>query len=330
MTPPARDASARVTAAFALALSVFSWAQAPVFIRFLRNDYDAISMAFIRYGSGTVALILVCLVFHRAEFWSLFRRPRPVLGIAALNVFQQWAWTAGCAGEGAGATMAAVIAKLDVVFVIIFSYFLFREERGVIRSPMFLVGTALSFAGVAAVLLKEPGSYLPVFDTSSSLLLITAISWAVYRVWSKHIVMTIHPVPMFAVLAIYTTLGFAVLMFPLGEPRSLLTAGPRITAIALFSGLMPIAVAHPAFNLAQKHLGAAFSTAMGLLTPLFSYLLALLLLPDEVMQPAQWAGAAILIAGSFLVVWAGRRVHGGAAVPVVAPGTEDSPPPLSG
>ena len=299
-----RDSS-RTLAGFTLFAALVSWAQAPVFIRFLREAYEPFSMAFVRYSSGAVALVLVCLVFHRSEFLRLLKDPRPVLGIAILNTFQQWTWTAGC--YGASATLAQVITMLSLVFIVLFSFILFREERAVIRSPWYIIGTILCFLGVISVLTKDPATLRPVFDRSSLLLLITAVCWGIYRVWSKHVVMTWHPVPMFAVLALLTSVGFLVLTFLVGSPADLATAGPRITLIALFSGLMPIAVAHPSFNHAQKNLGSAFCTSIGLLTPLLTYVLALALLDDETFLLSQWVGAGVLIIGAFLVIWAGRR-----------------------
>ncbi len=303
--------SAKATAALMLALSLFSWAQAPVFIRFLREAYGPFSMAFIRYGSGAMALTVVCLIFHRAEFLRLLRHPAPILGIALLNVIQQTTWTTAL--YGATATMAQVVTKLDLVFVIAFSYFLFREERKVIRSPLYMLGTALSFLGVVAVLTTDAGSLLPVLDRWAVLLLITTVLWGTYRVWSKHIVMRWHPIPMFAVLALYTTLGFFVLTLGSGQAGDLIHAGPKLTGIALFSGIMPIAVAHPSFNFAQKHLGSAFCTSLGLLVPFMTYVLAVLVLPakEETLLPSQWVGVIVLISGAFLVIWAGKRVHGG-------------------
>jgi drug/metabolite transporter (DMT)-like permease len=195
---------------------------------------------------------------------------------------------------------------LSLVFIVLFSFMLFHEERAVIRSPLYLLGTVLSFLGVVAVLTKDPASLRPVLDTSSLLLLTTAVCWAIYRVWSKHIVMTWHPIPMFTVLAMLTSLGFLLLTFIAGHPTDLVTAGPRLTFIALFSGIMPIALAHPSFNHAQKNLGSAFCTSIGLVTPLITFIIAIIVLNDETFLWTQWVGAGVLIAGGFLVILAGR------------------------
>jgi len=289
-----------------------SWGLAPVFIRYLSDAYDPYSQAFIRFASATIILVTICLVWHRHEFLRLFRESKALLGLGMFIVFHQLLWTIGT--YNATATTAQLIVTINVVFVIVFSFFLFHEERAVIRSPMYLVGTVSSIVGVAGVLTRDPGSLRPVLDFGAVILLIVAVSWGIYKVWSKHIVMDIHPVPMFGVTAVYATLGLGVVMLVLGRPATLVTAGPRITAVAFVSGTLPIALAHPAYNYAQKHLGAAFSSSCNLIVPFLTHLFGMFILDDEALRPTQWVGAAILLAGAALVTYAGHRQAQTAAV----------------
>ena len=284
-----------------------AWALAPVFIRFLRDAYDPYSQSFIRYLGGTLGLLAVCWVRYRPELLRLLRDPRTLVGIALLNVVQQCTWTIGC--YGSTATMAQLITKLNVVFVIIFSFFLFHEERAVIRSPFFLVGTLLSFGGGAVLLTRDAASLAPALDRSTVLLLVTALLWGVYIVWAKHLVANTHPAPMFAVVAIFTTAGLGVTSLLLGDPACMIRAGPRTTAIALISGLLPIGAGHPAFHYAQRRLGSALSSSCNLLTPFLTFVLAMMILDDAPLTPRQWMGAGVLVAGTLLVVWAGQRAH---------------------
>ena len=305
----------RTPAFLSLGMVMVSWGMAPVFIRYLSDAYDPYSQAFIRFASATIALVAICFVWHRREFLRLFRESKVLFGLGMFIVFHQLLWTIGT--YNATATMAQLIVTINVVFVIVFSFFLFQEERAVIRSPAYLIGTACSILGVAGVLARDPGSLQPVFDTGAVVLLITAVSWGVYKVWSKHIVMGLHPVPMFAVAAVYATFGLGVVMLVLGRPSTLVTADPRITAIAFVSGILPIGLAHPAYNYAQKHLGAAFSSSCNLIVPFLTYLFGMFILDDEALRATQWAGAAVLLAGAALVTYAGHRQRGtaGAASP---------------
>jgi drug/metabolite transporter (DMT)-like permease len=298
--------SHRVSASTSLALATAGWALAPIFIRNLSVVYDPHTQNFLRYGSALIPLVVISLVMFRRDLVVAMRDVRGMAGISLLNLVQQYVWTLGCAGSTA--TTAQLVSKLSIVLVIIFSFALFHEERTVIKSPIYLLGTALSFAGVAAVISRDPKSIVPALDTPTLMLLATAVLWAVYTVWAKHLVTNVHPVPMFTVVSAYTTFGYLVTMFLWGDPSTLVAAGSRPLVIGVVSGLIPIALAHPCFHFAQKHLGSALCTSINLFNPLLTYAIALCIWADERLILTQWLGAAILLFGTFLVIAAGKRV----------------------
>ncbi len=299
------SSSHRASAGVALGAATLGWALAPVFIRGLSAAYDPFTMNVPRYAAASAAMLFLSLGWFRADLRVAFRMSRAMLGVTAVNLVMQTLWTIACAN--AGATLAQLMSKLSIVFVIAFSFVLFHEERKVIRSPRYLFGTLLSLLGVAGVVAKNPGSLMPQFDRYTLVLLMCAMLWAVYLVASKHVVMKVHPIPMFTVISIYTTAGFVALSFLFGSPATLATAGPALGAFALFSGLLPIAMAHPCFNYAQKNLGSAFSSSIVLINPLITYLIAIWFWGDERLLPTQWIGAALLLTGAFLVIYAGRK-----------------------
>jgi len=303
----------RVQAMLALAVALVGWGAAPVFIRGLRGAYDPYSQAFIRYFFGTAFLCVLCMVSFRGEFLGLLRRPVPMMGMACISIMHQLTWTLGC--YRASATLAQLIIQSGVIFVILLSFILFRDERRVIRSPQFLVGTALSFAGMAGLLAGGRGTVGSVDIVTAALLMGPALFWAVYVVWARHLVMNVHPVPMFAVLSIFITLGTGIISCLLGRPMCILEAGAGITALTFVSGVLPIATAHPAFHFAQKHLGSAFCSSSNLFSPALTYLFAAFFLDDPPLTVAQWAGALVLLGGTVLVMRTDARRSGPVAEP---------------
>lgn len=297
--------SHRFSAGVNLAISSVGWAMAPIFIRDLSSVYEPHTQNLLRYASATAPLLIISLIWFRPGLRASLRNWRGMLGIAVLNVTQQYTWAVGCAG--ATATTSQLVSKLSIVFVIIFGFILYREERVVIRSAWYLIGTLLSFGGLAALISSDPASLVPVLDWPMAMLLATAVFWGGYTVWTKHLVDDVHPIPMFTVLSVYTTLGCAILSVTIGQPASLMTAGTKATLIAIASGLIPIALAHPTFFYAQKHLGSAFSSSVALLNPLVTYAIALWIWPDEHLVPHQWMGAAALLVGTLMVTRAGKR-----------------------
>ena len=301
--------SQRVSAATALVVSASGWALAPIFIRQLSVVYDPNTQNLLRYLSATIPLVVVSAVWYREDLRAAFRDYKGMLGIAILNVVQQLVWTIGCAGSTA--TTAQLISKLSIVFVIIFSFLLFHEERAIIKSPLYIAGTVLSFVGVGGVISDNPASVVPTLNWPTLMLLAMAVLWAVYTVWAKHLVTDVHPVPMFTVLSIYTTIGCAILSVVWGAPSTLVTAGIPPIIIGIISGLIPIALAHPTFHFAQKHLGSALCSSVALFNPLLTYAIALWIFPDEHLVLTQWLGAGVLLAGTLLVIYAGKQMANG-------------------
>ncbi len=295
----------RITAIGALGVCTLGWTFAPVFIRLLRNDYEPLTQGFIRYMFGATVLIAICLVYHRAALFTLLRNPMPVLGISILNTIQQYAWTAGT--YGATATTAQLILKLSIVFVVIFAYLLFHEERAVIRNPLYLFGTALSLIGVAGVLIRDPQDLSEAFAPGNALLLYCALSWAVYAVWGKHVVRGIHPLPMFTVVASFTAIGLGVTAMIFEHPASIVHASTRTTILVAVSGILAIGGAHPSFHYAQKHFGSAFTSTFTLILPLTTFLASLVILPGETLSLTQGIGGIVLMSGTLLIVAAENR-----------------------
>lgn len=297
----------KLPAAFALAAASLSWGAAPVFIRGLSGAYDPYTQAFFRYGCGAAPLVVITLCWHRGALRRPLLASMGIIGVSVLNVAQQWAWTYAC--YLGTATLVQLLSKLSAVFVIIFSYCLFSEERAVIKTRAYQLGTVLSLVGVLLVLCRDPSSLAPRFDAATGLALLVAVLWGGYVVWSKHLVLHMHPIPMFAVVAVYTTIGFGPLAFLFGEPRCIIEAGTKITLIAAVSGFICISLAHPCYNYAQKVLGAALCSSLNLLNPLFTNALGLAFWADERLAPVQWGGAAALLGGTMLVTLAGQRFH---------------------
>ena len=295
------------------------WSTSPVFMRFVSASYDPFTQAFVRYFSGLVLLVPVSLYFFPVEFKRLLRNPGGLWALGVLSIIHLTLWTHAI--YYTTATTGMLITKLQVPLIIIFSFMLFREERGVIRSPNFLIGAMLGLCGVLLIALaKSPAAENPKHYLAVIMLLFVALNWAVYTVWSKHLVRNVHPIPMFTTVALITATGFLILMLTFGRPATLVEAGPRIALIAFASGVLPIGVAHGTYLYAQKHIGSAVTANITLLSPLFTHLIAWQLWPDEKLVAIQWFGAGALLFGSFLVIQAQRtRGQPRAAKAVPAP-----------
>ena len=290
----------------ALASATAGWALSPIFMRLMTGAYDPFTQAFLRYGFATLILLAISGIWFRPGLLRAIRAPRATLGLAVLNAAMQTTWTVSL--YHTTATTAQLITKTQVLMVILISYIIYHEERAVITSPRYILGTALGLIGVCGVLMDDPGStLLPSVDLAVVLLLFTSVCWSVYAVWGKHIVKDLHPVPMFTVVAVYTSTIFAANMFLFGDPATIADAGTNMLALAAFSSVLPIAIAHAAYHYAQRQLGSAFCISVMLINPAITNGLALLFWADESMNAIQWAGAVVLTLGSYFVIQAQRN-----------------------
>ncbi len=283
-------------------VATLAWSLTPVFIRGLKDAYDPYSQAFYRFLFATIALTAVCLWRHRAEFLRLLRGSWGLVGLGVVNALHMWTWTEGA--YGSTATIAQLINKLSVVFVVVMAYIFYSEERAVIRSGRFQGGTLLSIAGLVAVLSHDAVST----PKATAFLVSTSFLVAIYLVWARHLVLRSHPLPMFAVSAIHTTLVLGALSALFGEPACILRATVEQNTALIVSGLIPIASAHPCYNFAQKYLGAALTQSLSLINPLFTHLIALGFWSNERLSLLQWLGASALIAGTLLTSTGGGAV----------------------
>ncbi|HOJ68620.1 MAG TPA: DMT family transporter, partial [Candidatus Hydrogenedentes bacterium] len=221
--------------------------------------------------------------------------------ISLLVVVLQTAWTV--AVYHTTATMAQLLSKLHAPLVILLSYMVFHEERGVIANWKFLSGAVLSLAGAVLVVTRRDSALpLPNLDLAFWLLMLVNVCWAAYIVASRHTCKELQPASMFAVIALMTGILFTPVALVLGDPRQLWSAGPVALGIGFISGAISISLSHSMFHYAQVRLGAAFSTTLQLSNPLITYVVAVLLWPDEGLGVLQWMGAIALIGGGTLVV----------------------------
>ncbi len=205
---------------FSIALFLMGWSLTPVFVRYMSGAYDPYTQAFVRYLSAAAALCAYAYVFYRRDLFLAMRRWRTLAPIGAVVVCMQIAWTVAI--YNTTATMAQLVTTLQAPTVILFSFIVFHEERDVIRSPFYIVGSLLCFLGVIAVFMRDDGEQVRFYvDFAMILLLFVSVAWAVYAVWGRHTAKGLHPVAMFTMISVYVTIGlfFAMCHVPVWEPR---------------------------------------------------------------------------------------------------------------
>jgi drug/metabolite transporter (DMT)-like permease len=219
---------------------------------------------------------------------------------AAFNTIGQVFWS--ISPYYLDASLAAFLFQLSSVWSIIVAFVVFPDERRLAHSPRFWLGVTLAIGGF--VLLSLPSLLNHQGGTPLGILFIflCGVAMAFYGVSVRYVLRDMHPLTLFSLVATYTAVALLILA-PLGEPGSLLRlqVGPAIWLIV--SALIGIAFAHGLFYVSVQRLGVAVSYIALMTTPLLTLVGSFLVLGER-FSVLQWAGGALLLAGSTAAVHA--------------------------
>jgi drug/metabolite transporter (DMT)-like permease len=204
-----------------------------------------------------------------------------LLGPTVPNICFQTLWAAAL--YAVYPAFAAILGRTWVVYSIILAVILFPEERKVVRSPKFVLGTILSVAGMAGITLLKPGTLGARLNMGTVLVLASAMGWAMYSIQIRRAVEVVDPSDAFVAVSAYTTVALAVLAFVFGSPGRILEVPLWVNFILVLSGIGCI---------------ATFVLLSCLLVVILSYLLF-----DEKLTLGQLVSGAVLLLGSGVVIW---------------------------
>lgn len=164
------------------------------------------------------------------------------------------------------------------------------------------LGTLVSVAGGAAMALGQGGG-LHLSALGVGLCLLAGLSYAVYTLANKHLVLALGPAR--ANLAVF---GSAALLsvpwaWALGGA---LQAGAGAWAVVLFLGLVSTGVSYLLFSSGLRHVSGATGVTLALGEPVTAFMLAVWVVGEPQLALA-WLGLAGVLAGLLLVVWAELR-----------------------
>jgi len=292
-------------ATLALLGAVVFWAAVPLMLRYLAIRGivpDGWTSNAVRYPVSALLYIpwLIPALRHRSlrRLWLLALVP------TIPNVIGQtcWAWAPYYIDAG----LTTFIVRLSVVWTMIGAVVFFPDERPLLRSIRFWIGTAMNVAGFLAIVLYSHN--LTAGATRGGVVISVACSvfWAMYIVGVRKAVGQINPLTTFAVVSLYTSIAFLALA-PLGQPSRLFQmTGPQ-WALLLFSAVTGIAAAHGMYYIAVQRLGAMIPSTVNTIAP-FLTAAASSLWFAEVITPEQWIGGVIAAIGSALVIWSQRHL----------------------
>jgi len=279
---------------------VVCWSIGPILIKTLTFHVDAWTQNALRY-LVSCAFWLPYLIYAQRTgkiTKSVWRKALPVV---AANLFMQTCWAAGF--YYVSATFHNLMAKSTLIWVPLASVIFFPEERRLFKSPLLWAGMALSVAGVIGIIVASDA--FEVKATGLGVIIVTAatIAWAVYTVTIKKYLGDIDARIGFGVVSIYSSIGFAGLMFLFGEPAKCLAMPLDMWTAVVVSSILAIAISHSLYYMTINRIGATIPALTLLSTPFVVAVLARIFL-KEALTSTQWAWGSVLIAGAACTVMA--------------------------
>ena len=138
-----------ITATFACLGTLSFWTLGPIFITYLTGYVDSWTQNLLRYSVACLfwlPFLLFAIKKKRIEtkIW------RKAILPAAANIVMQCLWAGGF--YYIGPAFMVLLTKTSIVWVAVFSFILFADERALVRSKRFWLGLVLSAIGVVGVM----------------------------------------------------------------------------------------------------------------------------------------------------------------------------------
>lgn len=273
----------------------FIWALNFSVIKASLTEIDPYSFNAIRFLLAS--LFLWGVVAKRGQWFKVPRQDWPgliTLGLGG-NLMYQWMFIAGI--DLTYAANAAVMLGTIPIWVALFSHLFSFELLNRLKS----LGVLLAFAGVAMIITggKNPISFGSDTFTGDLTIIVAAVVWAVYTIYSKKYLARYTPLQFSAFM---TTFG-AIALTLLAIPNSAGTDWGEVSAAAyggmFYSGLLAIGVAYLIWNHGLMKVGTVRTATYQNLVPVLGLLFGIILL-GESLALLQYAGSAIVITGIVL------------------------------
>ncbi len=299
---------------------ILSWSIQPLFMRWFAQYYDPWTQNAFRFSAAAICV----LALGKFRGILTFRLPRATwiaIGLVSIgNIAQQtfFAWTY----EFIYPSVAILVARTDIIFICAISFIVFPDERSIIRSPRFLIGAVLAFAGVMTVLFGRDPEILEKLDVASTafwigvfISVLYALSCATYNVTIKSAMRRIDPLICFIHVCWISSFVFIVSAFLFGNVSDLWLSRPEggvsfwadPVVWMLITGVTSIAIAHPFLYAALRGIKAVVAVTLLMLLPFITCTLSAVVYNDRLTM-IQILGGLAVIAGAWLASIAQARV----------------------
>jgi len=281
-----------------LPAAAFAWGWTSVLIKILSVDFDPITQAFFRYLSAGITVFAICFIFEHEKL-VVARKKIRMLFIPVLIVFiSQISYVSGVYRTSAIA--ASLIVKLNAVMIPVLSFIVLVEERRIVKTPIFLLGTAFALIGVSGVIMGKGNSVDGHTNLGSALLIFSMFNWSVYSVMIKRVVDEIDPLAITALVPLMACVLFLPVVAIFGDFHRIVEVSTKSKLLLFGSGVLVIGMGNVSYYSALKYIGPSIAASFLLITPLLTGILSFFILDERLTYP-QLASSVILLFGCLLI-----------------------------
>lgn len=297
-----------LAANLAALLATSLWGASVVATRVVVQSVPPLTLAAMRFGQGTLVLLLVLLLFAPA----LLRIKRQDVGAIALAGFVIFTCFSILFNLSLSLTEAARGA-LMLATAPLWSVLIGRTLTGERLAPRQIIGIGLSIIGIAVSLL-ERGLSFGAGDLSmylgDALMLLAALCVAIYGVLARRILQTYAAITVTAYAMLFGTLLLLVPLLVLEDVGGALVALDQQTLLLLvFLGVLGGALAHFLWVQSLSALAATQVAVYINLNPLVAAILGAWLLREQISL-LFILGFSLVLSGVLLVNWPhAHRLH---------------------
>ena len=289
------DYRSKLIAAFYAMMSISFWGVSFVSTKAVLVKLDPFSLLVLRFGIGTIFLLLLLLIQRNRLLISIKYVPHVmVLGILGVFVHQVLQATALLT---INASAAGWLISFSPIFTVILSIFFLDERLSIIKA----VGMLLAITGVLIVTTTRSGqSFQFAINIGFLLMLLSTLNWAVYSVLLKSLKIPYSPL----LITFYMSLIGLILTTPFiirnrgWESLSLLSYTEW--AHLVFLGVFVSGMAYWFWGKALLVLEASKVSMFLYLEPITTLIAAVLLLHEKVFLISA-SGGLIIIIGVIIV-----------------------------
>jgi drug/metabolite transporter (DMT)-like permease len=265
-----------------------------------------------RYGVDAVTVIMFRMLFALPIFlvmswWAGRGRPalsgRDWLGVVGLGFAGYYlsSFLDFLGLQYVTASLERLILYLNPTFVLLLGWLLYRKAWSRVQ----LAGMAISYVGVVLVFGREVTLAGSNVALGTTLVFLSAVSYAVYLVYSAQLVKRLGSLRLVGLATSVACLLCVAQFIVLRPVASALAVAPQVIWLSLLNAVLCTAVPVLLVMMAIERVGASVTAQTGMVGPVSTILMGVWLLGEPFTA---WvaAGSVLVIAGIFVVTRAGR------------------------